>query len=377
MSGKSGLDESDKSVLLFCNRHLKKMKSPLDCDTVLSSILAGKERRAVMENLTISQVSRMYGVTPRMLRHYEKLGLIKAGRREDYAYRMYDEEAVQRLQQIIILRKLRLSLKEIAVLLEAAGQDESLRLLQNKLAEMDDEIASLELIRKLLNQLVGRLDGSRKRQISFDLLEQGSLREIVRTLAFPKTTIKENASMEELNRAGEILDKSLSVRILRLPPFTVASYHYIGENPEEEVGEVVSRFVQESGLYEKKPDARMFGFNHPNPGVLENGIHGYEDWVTIPEDMEVKAPMEKKKFAGGLYAVLSIPFPEFQLWENLSRWVDESPDFAPDFSELGEEIMGGCLEEHLNWVYAAHCGWKEDGLPGQIDLMLPIKRREK
>ena len=78
-----------------------------------------------MENLTISQVSRMYDVTPRMLRHYEKLGLIKAGRREDYSYRVYDEEAVRRLQQIIILRKLRLPLKEIAVLLGDAGQNES------------------------------------------------------------------------------------------------------------------------------------------------------------------------------------------------------------------------------------------------------------
>lgn len=123
--------------------------------------------------------------------------------------------------------------------------------------------------------------------------------------------------------------------------------------------------------------SRMFGFNHPNPGVLENGIHGYEDWVTIPEDMEVTAPMEKKAFAGGLYAVLTIPFPEFQLWENLTRWVDESPDFEAVYSELGEEIMGGCLEEHLNWVYAAHNGWKEDGLPGQIDLMLPVKARKK
>lgn len=183
--------------------------------------------------------------------------------------------------------------------------------------------------------------------------------------------------MEELNRAGEILDRSLQVRILLLPPCTVASYHYIGENPEEAVGEVMTRFVQESGVYEKKPDARMYGFNHPNPGVLENGIHGYEDWLTIPEDMEVKAPLEKKRFSGGLYAVMTIPFPEFQLWENLTRWVNESPDFEPNYSELGEEIMGGCLEEHLNWVFAAHNGWKEDGLPGQIDLMLPIKPREK
>ena len=327
--------------------------------------------------LTISQVSRMYGVTPRMLRHYEKLGLIKAIHREDYAYRIYDEEALRRVQQIIILRKLRLPLKDIAILLRDAEQSESLRLLQGKLAELDDEIASLALIRRLLKQLAGRLCESRKRQMHFELLEDKELAEIARGLSFPKTTIKESASMEELNKAGENLDKSLPVRILRVPPFTVASYHYIGENPEEAVGEVVTRFVQESGLYEKKPDARMFGFNHPNPGVLENGIHGYEDWVTIPEDMEVMAPMEKKKFSGGLYAVLTIAFPEFHLWEKLTKWVNESRDFEPDYSGLGEEIMGGCLEEHLNWVYAAHNGWKEDGLPGQIDLMLPVKPRGK
>lgn len=292
------------------------------------------------------------------------------------AYRIYDEEAVRRLQQIIILRKLRLPLKEIAVLLEDTEQAESLRLLQNKLAELDDEIVALTLIRRLLKQLAGYLGKCRKQQIHFDLLEDGELVEIAGTLAFPKSKIKESVSMEELNRAGEILDKSLPVRILRLPPCTVASYHYIGENPEEAVGDVVTRFVQESRLYEKKPDARMFGFNHPNPGVLENGIHGYEDWVTIPEDMEVKALMEKRKFSGGLYAVMTIAFPEFQLWESLIRWVDESQDFDPDYSELGEEIMGGCLEEHLNWVFAAHNGWKEDGLPGQIDLMLPIKLKE-
>ena len=41
-----------------------------------------------MENLTISQVSKQFDVTPRMLRHYEKLGLIETCHKEDYAYRM-------------------------------------------------------------------------------------------------------------------------------------------------------------------------------------------------------------------------------------------------------------------------------------------------
>ena len=71
-----------------------------------------------MENLTISQVSKSFGVTPRMLRHYEKMGLITPTYMEDYAYRTYDENAVRRLQQIVILRKLRISLKDISVILD-------------------------------------------------------------------------------------------------------------------------------------------------------------------------------------------------------------------------------------------------------------------
>ncbi|MDE7300484.1 MAG: MerR family transcriptional regulator, partial [Lachnospiraceae bacterium] len=107
-----------------------------------------------MENLTISQVSKICGVTPRMLRHYEKLGLIQTQRREDSSYRMYDEETVQRLQQIIILRKLRIPLKQIAVILQDEEQRESLRLLQENLAELDDEIASLDLIRRQPQQIL-------------------------------------------------------------------------------------------------------------------------------------------------------------------------------------------------------------------------------
>lgn len=354
-----------------------------------------------MENLTISQVSKLCGVTPRMLRHYEKMGLICPRYREDYAYRCYDAEAVRRLKQIVLLRKLRVPLKQIAVILTEGKRDESMELLRENLAGLDLEIASLSQIRDVLKQLVKRLSECFEEE-ELDLLSDQELVDAACLLTLPKTTLKESSgveegkfsascrrsaaeefcggersnSMEVLNRAEENLSRNLNVRILCLPPCTVAACHFIGENPEEVVGEKASRFVQESRLYERKPDARMFGFNHPNPGVLEGGIHGYEDWITIPEDMEVPEGFEKKKFEGGLYAVLTIPFPEFQLWSSLTQWVEDSEEFEPAYSALGEEIMGGCLEEHLNWVYSAHREWAEDGLPAQIDLMLPVRLKK-
>ncbi|MBQ8826725.1 MAG: effector binding domain-containing protein [Oscillospiraceae bacterium] len=330
-----------------------------------------------MENLTISQVSKLYDVTPRMLRHYEKLGLIEAVHKEDYAYRMYDEAAVRRLQQIIVLRKLRIPLKHIAIILNDGSKLHALQIMRDNIAELDGEISSLEKIRGILKAFVERLDKSVQQKSRIDLLDDTELKEVVSTLCLPKSVLKENASMAELNKADEILNKNLNVRIVLLPPFTVASNHYIGENPEEHVDDDVIKFIQESKLYEIKPDSRMFGFNHPNPGVREDGLYGYEVWVTIPDDMEVPEPLVKKRFEGGLFAVHTIKFPEFQYWNELGKWAENNDIYEPDWSEQGFGNMGGCLEEHLNWVYSSHMGWPENGIDGQLDLMLPIKRRQK
>ena len=64
----------------------------------------------------------MYGVSARMLRHYEKQGLMRSDRREGYAYRVYGPEDILRLRQILTLRKLRLSLKEIGEILSDPGR---------------------------------------------------------------------------------------------------------------------------------------------------------------------------------------------------------------------------------------------------------------
>lgn len=71
-----------------------------------------------MELITISEVSKNFRVSTRTLRYYEQIGLLKSTKKEGYAYRVYDEEAILRIQQIIILRKLHISLKQIGNILE-------------------------------------------------------------------------------------------------------------------------------------------------------------------------------------------------------------------------------------------------------------------
>lgn len=327
-----------------------------------------------MENLTISQMSKSFGVTPRMLRHYEKMGLITPTYREDYAYRTYDENAVKRLQQIVILRKLRISLKDIAVILDDSKYTATLEILRRSISELDKEINALDVIRGIIGDFAERLEKNRLKA-DFHLLEDKQLIELSETLSLSKNTLKEERStMSDLNEANETVINRLPVRIIMLPPFTVASNHVIGKEPEETVGDELTKFIREKKLYEIKPDSRHFGFNHPNPGILPNDEHGYEMWVTIPEDMEVPAPLTKKHFDGGLFAALNMHFPDFSRWEELWKWVRDSDKY--DFDWRGtEEIMGGSLEEHLNWIYNAHNGWDpESELEVTLDLLMPVKK---
>ncbi len=319
--------------------------------------------------MTVTQVTRACGVSARMLRHYEKLGLITSSHVEDYAYRMYDPGAVARLVQILVLRRLRIPLKDIAQILQDEDPTRRQAVFRRHIAQLDEETAALMAIRGILSRLAEH-SGDPAYLTGPEMLA------LTETLAPAKTTLKEEGTMTEQNNIAPVQTEKLNVRILHLPPMTVASYHYIGKDPEEAVGDRVSRFVQESGLYKAKPDARMFGFNHPNPGILEDGLHGYEDWVTIPEDFPLPEDFTRKQVPGGLYAALTIRFPEFQYWWELNKWVEASEDFDIDWRG-DENTMGGCLEEHLNWVRAAHLNWPGDGADGQIDLLFPVKGREK
>lgn len=353
--------------------------------------------------LTISQVTKMYNVTPRTLRYYEKKGLIRPMRRDGYAYRIYDEYAIKQIGLIIVLRKLRISTGQIAIILRDEEQLETLQILKDSILELDGEIKSLDTVRTVLKEFAAQLEENLGKKVKTDFLNNKALIEAANAIALPETTFdktafKENTfsekseaprqsemkgkviSMEDFNGAAKTHIKNSDIRIVQLPPFTVASYHYVGEDPEEHAGDVMSEFVQKSRLYEIKPDSRMFGFNRPNPGVMENGLHGYEDWVVIPDDMEVPEPLVKKHFEGGQFAVMAIPFPEFERWGDFINWAENNDMYEPDYSD--EELTGekGLFEEHYNWVWAAHNKWEvEDnaglGISG-IDLYIPVKRKE-
>ena len=76
-----------------------------------------------MNHMTIGEVSSMFQISTRMLRYYEKMELIESTRKEGYAYRIYSADMVRKIQQIIILRKLQIPLKQIRSMMDGDKED--------------------------------------------------------------------------------------------------------------------------------------------------------------------------------------------------------------------------------------------------------------
>jgi DNA-binding transcriptional MerR regulator len=62
---------------------------------------------------TVKQLSKLAGVTPRTLHHYDEIGLLKPSSVGDNGYRYYGEESLLRLQQILFYRELGFPLEDI------------------------------------------------------------------------------------------------------------------------------------------------------------------------------------------------------------------------------------------------------------------------
>ena len=261
----------------------------------------------------------------------------------------------------MLLRRLQMPLKRIRVIMDGSAR-EAAGMVQEQIADMERNLASMGTIRTALGrlrELLGEADSTADRAWERVLEDMAGL------LALERYKLNGSA----LCPASE---KEKQIRIVLLPPCTVASFRYFGENPEEKVGSVMDRFIRGEGLYEKKPDSRLFGFN-PADGEGDDRSYSYENWVTIPEDLEVPAPLAKKRFAGGLYAAYAIRFPDFQEWDFLKSWAKNNDRYRARPWEDGAGDLEGCLEEHYNWVYSAHVGWPRQGIDGSVDLLLPIQ----
>lgn len=99
---------------------------------------------------TVKEVSSLTGVSIRTLQFYDKIGLLKPTKVTDAGYRLYDESALETLQQILFFKELDFTLKEIKAIMESPQF--------NKSAAFEKQRELIQVKRDRLNNLLGLLD---------------------------------------------------------------------------------------------------------------------------------------------------------------------------------------------------------------------------
>jgi len=114
--------------------------------------------------MNIGDAARASGVSPKMVRHYETLGLVPGVARTEAGYRQYDAATVHTLRFIRRARDLGFGTAEIAELLTLwrNKQRPSAEVKRIALAHVDDlqrRIAEMQAMQRTLSQLAGCCHG--------------------------------------------------------------------------------------------------------------------------------------------------------------------------------------------------------------------------
>ena len=95
---------------------------------------------------TVHEVSKLAGVSIRTLQYYDKIGLLHPAKYTESGYRLYDDTALEKLQQILLFRELEFSLKDIKAIMDNPNFD------QRK--ALEQQIALLTLKKEHLENLI-------------------------------------------------------------------------------------------------------------------------------------------------------------------------------------------------------------------------------
>ena len=162
--------------------------------------------------MTVNEVSKLSGVSIRTLHYYDTIGLLHPTKVTEAGYRLYDDAALERLQQILLFRELEFSLKEIRGILDAPNFD------RNKALEQQIELLTLK--KEHLENLINFARGIKMlgvKHMDFKAFDRSTLDEYARQAKELYGNMPEYKEMEEKqkNRTEED-EKILADRFMLL-----------------------------------------------------------------------------------------------------------------------------------------------------------------
>ena len=304
-----------------------------------------------MELIRINKVVEIFGVSSRTLRYYEEKGLLWCQHPENKAQRYYDESALERLKQIIVLRKFQIPIKDIIAIFDDESTSALIQAFVDKLESLDIEITALSELRRIVDDFLHEMLMSGVRKMSaIPLLYEETEKRL---------TISEENEIITFEKLSETSRRALrlhEVKIIRLNSMRMLTSRLrTGQIDVLDLDKMQNLFS-------------CYGFE-PKPSFHNCFLRkkGNDEWIMmieIPPNYENQTPYKDEVFNGGLYATASCFMDDIDITFTLLReWVDKNDDF---------EIRSGIemIEEILPWDIAVKLS------RFQQDVYLPIKIKE-
>lgn len=315
------------------------------------------------ELIKIRDMSSKYDISARTLRYYEDMGLITSARSNDYAYRLYDEVAVKRLEQILILRKLNISIKDIQRIFNTSGSEAVLEVLSKKVDDIDGEVALLHELKEIVLGFIHQIE-----QADFgNDSDVKKLYEKAKEIEGQLVNVSYSGNPSNRNRLFDVAEKmkrAPEVRIIQINPFKAFS------SGLDTIDNVMGTFQQWQEEHNHLVKKLMYGapdFLWFEEDMRAVWIWAVEDWVT-EADVE---PYEIIEFKGGLYAAaMSVDGDDDingRVYEGIKKWLETSGfelDEGPGHRTL-------CHMVNPSDEIKAALGYH------QLDIYVPIKVRTK
>lgn len=171
---------------------------------------------------TVNALSSIAGVSKRTLRYYDEIDLLTPKRKSSNGYRIYGEQEVEKLQQILFYRNLDMPLEEIKQILNDIHFDSEIALIEHRKRLLTKKVQLNQLLNtidKTLASRRGEIDMSDKEKFEGfkkELVEKNEVQygEEVREKYGTETVEKSNKKFAGLNQEEYKHLQQLSAQIL-------------------------------------------------------------------------------------------------------------------------------------------------------------------
>jgi len=307
-----------------------------------------------MSLIRINDVVNQFSISSRTLRYYEEMGLLWSNHPDSKSQRYYDEPALERIKQIIVLRKLQIPIKDIVEIFKSESTTALIEAFTRKLESLELEISALSELKQVVDDFLQMMYNRGIKRISaITLLYEETEKRLTKKETSEPITIER---LSELNRDALKLH---DVRIIRLPSIRVLTSRL-------KTGELEDL---DENLFSK------YGFI-PNPGFRNCFFRkeSNDEWVMlmeIPNDYVNETGYIDEDFKGGLYAIATSFMAEIDdTFILLKEYIKDSEDYELDVDNDGKLLRDEMIEEILPSDIVAKTNRY------QQDVFVPIRFKE-